>query len=384
LFANCSILSVMREPGPDRPDDDAAPPPWLRLRGRGAGLNMTGRFEPLARRAEADGWDMPEEERALRTELASERSTRVITRNRSPDIPFDRSLNPYRGCEHGCIYCYARPSHAWLGLSPGLDFETRLVAKPDAPAALARELQARGYCPRPIAIGSNTDPYQPVEAGQRLTRQVLEVLRDFGHPAVILTRGTLIERDLDILSEMARRRLVRVGVSVTTLDAGLARRMEPRAPAPARRLATIGALARAGVPVRVMVSPVIPGLTDHEIEAILAAAAEAGAQAASWIMLRLPHEVAPLFRDWLAQHAPGRADKVMARLREMHGGRDYDAAFGHRMRGEGVHARLIARRFEIAARRLGLDGQLPKLRTDLFAVPLARDGQLSLFQDVLR
>ena len=362
-----------------RPPEGSAPPPWLKLRGRGAGLNMAGRFERLAQTAEHDGWDIPEEERLLRTELREETPRRIITRNDSPDLPFDRSLNPYRGCEHGCIYCYARPSHAFLGLSPGLDFETRLVAKPDAPEALARELSAKNYRVRPLAIGTNTDPYQPVEARQGIMRRVLEVLRDFNHPVALVTRGTLIERDLDILGPMAGRGLAQVGISVTTLDPALARRMEPRAPAPARRLATIRALAGAGVPVRIMVSPVIPALTDHEMEAILNAGAGAGALAASWILLRLPLEVAPLFHDWLDRHCPDRAERVRARLREMRGGRDNDPRYGHRMRGQGVFADLLARRFALACRRLGLNRGLPGLDCSRFAVPPRPGDQLSLF-----
>ena len=345
---------------------------------RGAASNAPGRFEP-GRCAVDDGWDIPEERPGLRTEVAVEVPRSLITYNRSPDLPFDRSINPYRGCEHGCIYCFARPSHAFLGLSPGLDFETRLIARPAAPEVLRRELAARGYRAAPIAIGTNTDPYQPVERDLGITRGCLEVLSDFNHPVAIVTKGALVERDLDILAPMAARGLVRVGISVTTLDAELARRMEPRAPSPARRLQVIRRLAGAGVPVRVMTSPVVPGLTDHEIEALLAAGRAAGAEAASWIMLRLPREVSGLWQEWLAEHYPDRAAKVMARLREMHGGRDYDLRWGHRMRGQGVHAELIARRFEAAARRLGLDRAVPALRCDLFTVPPKAGDQLSLF-----
>lgn len=353
--------------------------PGQRTRARGAIGNATGRFEARARTAVDDGWDIPHEDRLLRTEVRLERPRSALSYNRSPDLPFDRSVNPYRGCEHGCIYCFARPSHAFLNLSPGLDFETRLIARPGIGAVLEAELQAKGYRVAPVALGTNTDPYQPVEAEYRVMREVLEVLAPCAHPTAITTKGSLIERDLDLLAPMAAKGLLRVGVSVTTLDAGLSRRLEPRAPAPARRLQTMARLAAAGVPVRVMVAPVIPGLTDHEIEPILHAAREAGAAAASWIMLRLPREVSPLFQDWLAEHAPGRLAKVMARVRELHGGRDYDPAWGRRMRGEGVWAEMIGRRFDVAARRLGLDAQMPPLRRDLFRPPLRGGDQLTLF-----
>ncbi|GGO52491.1 radical SAM protein [Roseovarius pacificus] len=329
---------------------------------------------------DSDGWDdeMPEERMAA-TVVSEERPRRMITYNRSPDLPFDRSINPYRGCEHGCIYCFARPSHAWLGLSAGLDFETRLIARPDAPAILERELRKPGYRVAPIAIGTNTDPYQPIEQGHEIMRGCLQVLRAFRHPVAVVTKGTLIERDLDILSDMAVHGLVRVGISVTTLDAGVSRSMEPRAPAPRRRLETIRRVSAAGVPVRVMSSPVVPGLTDHEIEKILTAGREAGAQAASWIMLRLPLEVAPLFREWLQAHYPDRAARVMGLVRQMQGGRDYDPQWGRRMRGQGPYAQMIAHRFALAARRLGLDARQPALRCDLFDPPARPGDQLSLF-----
>jgi DNA repair photolyase len=353
--------------------------PGQRQRARGAGSNRAGRFEAHVRQAEADGWDIAETDRLVQTEVRLERPRSALTWNRSPDLPFDRSVNPYRGCEHGCVYCYARPTHAYLNLSPGLDFETRLIARPGIGAVLARELSARGYRPAPVALGTNTDPYQPCEAKHRVMREVLEVLQAFRHPLAITTKGTLIERDLDILGPMAAEGLVRVGISMTTLDAQLSRSMEPRAPAPARRLETIARLTAAGVPVRVMVAPVVPGLTDPELDRILAAARAAGAVAASWIMLRLPGEVAPLFRDWLAERLPGRAAKVLARVREVHGGRDYDPAWGRRMRGEGLWADLIDRRFRLAVARLGLDAEQPPLRCDLFAVPERPGAQLSLF-----
>ena len=347
--------------------------------GRGARQNETGRFERETRIATYDGWDIEEELPVIRTEVAEERARSLITYNRSPDLPFDRSINPYRGCEHGCIYCFARPSHAYLGLSPGLDFETRLVARPNAAEVLRRELRARNYRVAPIAIGTNTDPYQPVERDRGIMRACLEVLHDCDHPVAIVTKGTLVERDIDLLAPMAAKGLARVGISVTTLDRDLARRMEPRVPSPGRRLATIRRLAEAGIGVRLMVSPVVPTLTDPELEAILEAGAEAGAEAASWIMLRLPLEVSPLWQDWLAEHYPDRAGRIMARLREMHGGKDYDARWGHRMRGQGHYAALIKARFGRAARALGLDRTLPDLCCDLFRPPQAAGDQLSLF-----
>ena len=349
------------------------------VKARGADSNVTGRFEPVQRAAESDGWDLPEDAQLLRTEIRLERPRSAISYNRSPDLPFDRSVNPYRGCEHGCIYCFARPSHAMLNLSPGLDFETRLIARPGIDIVLSAELGRRAYQVAPLALGTNTDPYQPCEADHRIMRSVLQVLHDWNHPTAITTKGMLIERDLDLLAPMAAKGLVRVGISVTTLDAGLARRLEPRCPAPARRLEVIRRLTGAGVPVRVMVAPVIPGLTDSELEPILAAAAKAGAQAASWIMLRLPREVSPLMQDWLAVHAPGRAAKVMARIRELHGGKDYAADWGRRMRGEGLWSDLIAQRFSKACARLGLTVPQPPLRCDLFAKPPAAGDQLALF-----
>jgi len=349
-----------------------------RRRGRAAATNAPGRFERHDRAGVDDGWGLPFDLPPLRTEVADERPRRIISANTSPDVGFDRAINPYRGCEHGCIYCFARPSHAWLGLSPGLDFETRLIARPDAPAVLARELAAPGYLPQVIAIGTNTDPYQPVEKDRRIMRAVLQVLAAHCHPVSITTKGTLIERDIDILAPTAAQGLVQVGLSVTTLDPAVARAMEPRVPAPARRLQAIARLADAGVPVRVMASPMIPALTDHELEAILAAAAAAGARAASSITLRLPREVAGLFRDWVAAQFPDRAARIMGRVRELHGGKDYDPEFGVRMTGQGEWARLMQARFALACRRLGLTQHLPPLRCDLFAVP-GRARQLSLF-----
>ena len=335
-------------------------------RGRGANSNATNRFERLVREAVHDGWDIDEDLPPLRTQVSDERPRSVIARNTSPDVGFDRSINPYRGCEHGCIYCFARPSHAYLGLSPGLDFETRLIARPAAAEVLRRELTAKSYIPRVIAIGTNTDAYQPIEKDRRIMRDVLQVLADHRHPVAIVTKGTLIERDIDILAPMAADGLVRVGISVTTLDADVARAMEPRVPSPARRLATVRRLSQAGIPVRIMASPIVPALTDHEIEAILAAGAEAGAVAASAIPLRLPREVAGLFREWVEDAFPDRAARIMGRVRELHGGRDYDPDFGTRMTGQGEWARLTKARFDLARKRSGLARHLPDLRTDLF------------------
>lgn len=360
-------------------ESDTSLPQTSRLRARGAFSNRVGRFEPYERELVDDGWPREDPDRPLlRTEVAIERPRRILSRNSSPDIPFDRSINPYRGCEHGCVYCFARPSHAFLGLSPGLDFETRIVAKPEAPECLARELGAKRYVSAPIAIGTNTDPYQPVESRLRIMRSILRVLQDWRHPVTIVTKGSLIERDIDILAPMAREGLVHVGVSLTTLDKALSRRMEPRAPSPLRRLAVIQRLTKAQVPVRVMMAPVIPGLTDHEVETLLAAAREAGAETASWILLRLPGEVAPLFHEWLEGFGEARARKVVTRLREMHGGRDYDSDWGTRMRGQGVYADLIRSRFRLASRRLGYAEAAPPLRTDLFRRPEPKDQQLAL------
>ena len=349
-----------------------------RTPGRAAISNPDVRFDRYSTQAVDDGWDRDEELPVLRTQVSEERARKVITRNTSPDISFDRSINPYRGCEHGCIYCFARPSHAFLGLSPGLDFETRLIARPNAAEQLRVELSNPRYVPATIAIGTNTDPYQPIEKDRQIMRQILQVLSDFNHPVGIVTKGTLIERDADILAPMADKGLVRVGISVTTLDPKTSRAMEPRVPLPAARLRTIRRLTDAGIPVRVMVSPVVPALTDHELEAILTAARDAGAVAASSIILRLPREVAGLFRDWLTECYPDRAARVMGRVRELHGGRDYDPEFGKRMTGQGEWAAMIRQRFALATRKLGLDRSLPALRTDLFARPPQPGDQLSL------
>lgn len=360
------------------PLDLPPPDPRQRLKARGAASTPKGRFEPWERVIEDDGWDIGEEERLLRTEITVEHPRSIITRNGSPDVPFDRSVNPYRGCEHGCIYCFARPTHGYLGLSAGLDFETRIVAKPDAPELLARELSKRGYAPAPLAIGTATDPYQPAEAKMGIMRRLLEVLRDFNHPVAIVTRGAGVLRDLDILSEMAGCGLVHVGVSLTTLDEELARKMEPRAPAPQTRLRMMREIARAGVPLRVMAAPIIPGLTDHALEAILTEARRAGARAASYIPLRLPHEVAPLFADWLARHYPARAERVLNAVAAFRAGKLNDPRFGSRMEGEGTEAELLARRFEVSCRRLGF-GELPPLDVTQFRVPPRAGEQLELF-----
>lgn len=348
-------------------------------RGRGAASNATNRFERFETAAIDDGWGRDEELPPLRTQVTQERPRKVLTYNTSPDLPFDRSINPYRGCEHGCIYCFARPTHAYLGLSPGLDFETRLIARPDAPEVLEQELRKAKYQVAPIAIGTNTDAYQPIEKDRRIMRRILELLLEYRHPVAIVTKGTLIERDLDILGEMARLGLAQVGVSITTLDRSVARKMEPRVPSPQRRLAIIDALSQAGIPVRVMAAPLIPALTDHELEPILAAGHAAGARAASYISLRLPLEVSSLFQEWAHEHFPDRAARIMGRVRELHGGKDYDPDFGTRMRGQGLWADLMQNRFQIALAKTGLAKELPPLRTDLFHRPLQTGDQLSLF-----
>ena len=340
-------------------------------RGRAARSNPTGRFEPRQQQAFDDGWEQIEAPApALSTTVTPEQTRDIFARNDSPDVPFDRSINPYRGCEHGCVYCFARPSHAYLGLSPGLDFETRLFAKPQAPERLRAALQRRGYVPQVIALGANTDPYQPVERRLRITRGVLEVLADYHHPVAIITKSQLVLRDLDLLAGMARERLATVLVSVTTLDAELARRMEPRATSPRGRIETLRRLAQAGVPVGVLASPVIPGLTDHELERILDACAEAGCRSAGYILVRLPGEVAQLFVEWLHANYPLKAQRVLGLVREMRQGQLYRAQFGTRMRGTGPHAELLQRRFQTACQRLGLQTRGgPQLDLGRFAVP---------------
>lgn len=344
--------------------------------GRGAVSNETSRFSATKREAVDDGW-FPEEPSMLATEVATEHARSIIARNQSPDIPFDQSVNPYRGCEHGCIYCYARPSHAYMGLSPGLDFETRLFAKPDAPALLEKELAHPGYRCSPLALGANTDPYQPIEREWRITRQVLEVLQRSRHPVTITTKSALIERDLDILGEMATAGLANVQISITTLDKALALKLEPRASAPHRRLVTVARLAAAGVPVKVMIAPVIPWLTDSEMERIVEQAAEQGAVSAGYILLRLPREVESLFAEWLNAHYPLKAAHTLSLVAFAHGGRIYDSGFGRRQVGSGDYAALLARRFRLALKRRGLAEELPGLLSTLFTPPGQR--QLELF-----
>ncbi len=349
-----------------------------RRRGRGAAINPSGRYEPTSRQVFDDGWETIEELPPFKTEVQVERPRTIITRNESPDISFDRSINPYRGCEHGCVYCFARPTHAYMGLSPGLDFESRLFAKPDAARLLERELAKEGYQPRTIAIGTNTDPYQPIERHWRIMREILEVLEAHNHPVGIVTKSALVLRDIDILSRMAAKGLAKVALSVTTLDRKLARTMEPRASTPTRRLEAVRALNEAGVPASVMIGPVIPGLNDAEIERLLESAAAAGAKEAGYVILRLPLEVSPIFKDWLLRHYPDRFRPVMSLVRSMRGGKDYDSEWGKRMRGTGPYAWQIGRRFELAAKRLGLNTERRQLRTDLFRSPNSQGEQLAL------
>ncbi len=349
-----------------------------RNRGRSAGINPTGRFEPITRHVFDDGWETLEDLPPFKTEVQVEKPRTIITRNESPDISFDRSINPYRGCEHGCVYCFARPTHSYMGLSPGLDFEAKLFAKPDAAKLLDKELSKEGYQPRTIAIGTNTDPYQPVEKQWRIMREILEVLEARNHPVGIVTKSALVTRDIDILARMAERGLAKVALSVTTLDRTLARTMEPRASTPTKRLGAIRQLSEAGIPTSVMVAPILPGLTDQEIEKILDAARAAGARDAGYVLLRLPLEVAPIFKDWLLRHYPDRYRHVMSLIRSMRDGKDYDSEWGKRMRGTGPYAWQIGRRFEIAARRLGFNTNRTSLRTDLFVQAEKKNEQLML------
>jgi DNA repair photolyase len=350
-----------------------------RRRGRGAQSNASGRYEPLARIAFDDGWESFEELPPFKTTVTLDSTRKIITRNDSPDISFDRSINPYRGCEHGCIYCFARPTHAYLGLSPGLDFETKLFAKPDAPKLLERELSAPGYVPRTIAIGTNTDPYQPIEREHQVMRRILEVLDRCGHPVGIVTKSALVLRDLDILARMAQRHLVKVALSVTTLDRRLARVMEPRAATPARRLEALRQLTAAGVPASVMVAPVIPALNDAEMERILDAAAAVGIREAGYVLLRLPLEVRDLFREWLMANFPDRYRHVFKLIRETRGGKDYDSSWNTRMTGAGPVAWMIGRRFEVACEKLGFNKTRTRLTTEHFNPPRRAAEQLSLF-----
>jgi len=352
-------------------------------KGRGAVANPVGRHELLGRFNIDDGWDYDDPDLPpLRTLVTPEACRSALTYNTSPDLPFDRSINPYRGCEHGCIYCYARPSHANMGLSPGLDFESRLFAKPDIAYVLEKQLRKPGYRPAPIMLGSNTDPYQPIEKQHRLTRKILEVLAACDHPVTVVTKSAMVLRDLDLLAPMAEKGLVSVAVSVTTLDRDLARSMEPRAATPDKRLHTIAELSKAGVPAMVFAAPMIPFLNDAELESILAAGKKAGAVAASYILIRLPMELKDLFEDWLKQHAPGKAAHVLSLIRQVRGGELNDATFGRRMKGSGEIADLLAKRFRLACRKHGLspakDSGL-KLDTGLFRMPVRAGDQLALF-----
>ncbi|MEO6563760.1 MAG: PA0069 family radical SAM protein, partial [Nitrosospira sp.] len=379
----------------DNPYADAQPPwvqqPLKAKKGRGAVSNMQGRYEMLAREAIDDGWSQDTTEAdvevddsgdansntsaeadnapPLKTQVTEERAKTILSRNQSPDVPFSVSLNPYRGCEHGCIYCFARPTHSYLGLSPGLDFESKIFAKINAPELLRRELAKASYVPEPIALGVNTDAYQPCERALRLTRRVLEVLHECEHPVALITKSALIERDIDLLAEMASKRQAAVAITLTTLDHAIARTLEPRAAAPSRRLRTIRTLTDAGIPVGVSIAPVIPFVTEPDLERVMAAAAEAGAINASYVVLRLPWEVSPLFRQWLQAHFPDRAQRVMNRIKDMRGGKDYDATFGKRMHGEGIWADMIRQRFEKAVVRLGIgvrSGRFKSLDTSRF------------------
>jgi DNA repair photolyase len=354
------------------------------IKGRGAAGRPQGRFETLAREPADDGWGSSADEDDAakpRTEVTIEIAKSIISRNQSPDIPFSQSINPYRGCEHGCIYCYARPTHAYLGLSPGLDFETRLFAKPNAAEQLRKELAARNYRCELIALGTNTDPYQPIERELRITRGVIEVLAECDHPLGIVTKSALVERDIDLLAPMAEKGLAEVFISIATLDHQLARRLEPRASSPARRLQAIRRLAEAGIPVGVFTSPVIPMVTDKDLEAVLEAAKDAGATNASYTIVRLPNEVSGLFREWLQRHFPLRAEHVMSQIRQMRGGKDNDPQFGTRMTGQGIFAELVRKRFKLACHRLGFDlAERHQLDTAQFRPPRLADGpQLDLF-----
>jgi DNA repair photolyase len=350
-----------------------------RRRGRGTVSNATGRYEPLARIAFDDGWQGLDELPPFKTTVTADSTRKILARNDSPDISFDRSINPYRGCEHGCVYCFARPTHAYLGLSPGLDFESKLFMKPNAPELLERELSAPGYVPKTIAIGTNTDPYQPIERRYKIMRSILEVLERAGHPVGIVTKSNLVLRDLDILSRMAERNLVKVALSVTTLDAKLARTMEPRAPTPPRRLEALRQLAAAGVPTSAMVAPVIPAINDAEIERILEAVAEAGVRHAGYVLLRLPLEVRDLFREWLIENFPDRYRHVFKLIRDTRGGKDYDSTWGKRMTGAGPVAWMIGRRFEVACERLGFNKSRASTTTEHFRPPRPAAEQLALF-----
>jgi DNA repair photolyase len=375
-----SVLRRPPAPLPSAPAGEAgAAVERDRRRGRGAHSNASGRYEPLARVVFDDGWEKIEDLTPFKTTVTVDATRKIITRNESPDISFDRSINPYRGCEHGCVYCFARPTHAFLGLSPGLDFESKLFMKPSAPELLERELSAPGYVPKVIAIGTNTDPYQPIERRHQIMRRILEVLERSGHPVGIVTKSALVLRDLDILARMAKRDLVKVAISVTTLDVKLARTMEPRASTPPRRLEALRQLVKAGVPASTLVAPVIPALNDAEIERILDAVAATGVRHAGYVLLRLPLEVRDLFREWLVANFPDRYRHVFKLIRDMRGGKDYDSTFGTRMTGKGPIAWMIGRRFEIACKRLGFNVTSVKTTTEHFRPPPPSAEQLSLF-----
>ncbi|MDH5447246.1 MAG: PA0069 family radical SAM protein [Gammaproteobacteria bacterium] len=345
-------------------------------KGRGASHSPDNRYSDVQRENIDDGWHQGEQAVKLKTQLFIDNAKKIITYNSSPDVPFDRSINPYKGCEHGCVYCFARPTHAWLDLSPGIDFETKIFHKPNAPELLKKELSHKNYKPAPISLGINTDAYQPAERKLGLTRQCLEILVEHKHPVVIVTKSALIERDIDLLVEAAEQQLLRVVVSVTTLDAKLNKHMEPRTAAPHRRLETIGKLSDAGVPVNVLMAPIIPVLNDSEIENLLTETRKAGARNAGYVMLRLPHELDEIFMDWLSVYEPLKAEHIMNRIRDLRGGKTYDSGFGKRMRGEGVFAELIAKRFKLAKQRLAFPGN-QALRCDLFTPP-PQNGQLNL------
>jgi DNA repair photolyase len=349
------------------------------VRGRGARSNASGRFESQAREAFDDGWTLDDPPKPLATSVSPEKAKVLISHNDSPDVGFSASINPYRGCEHGCIYCYARPAHAYMGLSPGLDFESKLFFKPEAAALLTRELSAPRYKPEVIHIGGNTDPYQPQERRLRVTRQVIEVLQRFNHPFTVITKSALILRDLDVLSSMSEKNLVRVAISITTLDRKLARSMEPRAATPEKRVDAIRQLSAAGVPTVVMFAPCIPGLNDHEMEAVLERSAEAGAKGAGYVALRLPMEIKDLFKEWLATDHPDRAGRVMSLIRQIRGGKEYDSQWGKRMKGEGPIAALMSRRFATAKKRLGLDFKFGGADLSQFRVPPKAGDQIDLF-----
>ncbi len=350
-------------------------------KGRGAVSNREGRFEAINLEPFDDGWaSLDQEDRPVpTTSVTLDFNRTIVTRNTSPDIPFEVSVNPYKGCEHGCIYCYARPSHAYLGLSPGIDFETKILAKDNAAGLLEQELRRKNYRIKPITLGANTDPYQPVERTWKVSRSILEVLHAYQHPVAIITKSALILRDLELLAEMAGQGLAMVAVSITSLDPGLCRLMEPRAAAPHRRLEVVRALTQAGIPTSVNAAPMIPGLNDAALESILEAAADAGAWSSAYIMIRLPGEVAGLFQEWLETHFPQRAAHVMSLIRQTRDGKEYDSRFGFRMRGTGQYADLLHRRFQLCRRRLGLNRPFPELRCDLFKPPAKAGDQLSLF-----